>query len=280
MYEKLTKRETRKIKKKLPPAIKILQEEVGFIVTRCVKKAEHNILYQDCYAAIRKFHPDLKIVFIDDNSDKSVLEEIPMVNVEIIQSDYPAAGEFLPYYYLLTRRLFSKAIILQDFMILNTRVPHETVNDYMFFYYALCAKDIFCYCYQFTLFKELLKTTKVPDALEDFYNNEPSPQSCWGTCLIMTLNFLQEIEDKVGILQWKSIINNRDYRMALENAMGLICIYLKRKSPSSIFGFFEDSSILKEYGNENYRIKNYLEDRMNIKQGNTKHSMVKVWNTR
>ena len=249
--------------------------DVGFIVTRCVRKPEHNMLYQDCYAAIRKFHPDLKIVFIDDNSDKTILEEIPMVNVEIIQSEYPAAGEFLPYYYLLTRRLFSKAIIMQDSMILNTRIPYETVDDYIFFYYGLYGKNEI-----HPMVKELLRTTKIPDTLKDFYNNESSPQSCWGTCSIMTLNFLQEIEDKVGILQWKSQINNRGYRMALESAMGLICTYLKRKSPSSIFGYFDDWPIVKDHGNENYRIKNYLEDRMNIKEGNSKYSIIKVWNTR
>jgi hypothetical protein len=92
----------------------ISSESVGFIVTRCVKKPEQNILYYDCYMAIRKFHPDLKIVFIDDNSDRSVLQEIPMENVEIIQSEFPGAGEFLPYYYLLTRKFFKKAIIIKE----------------------------------------------------------------------------------------------------------------------------------------------------------------------
>ena len=271
----LLKRITKKRKKISNPPIKILQEDVGFIVTRCVRKPEHNILYQDCYAAIRKFHPDLKIIFIDDNSDKTVLEEIPMMNVEIIQSDYPAAGEFLPYYYLLTRRLFSKAIILQDSMILNTRIPYETVNNYMFLYYVLYDKNIVCHSYHFTLFKELLRNTKIPDALEDFYNNEPSPPVCWGTCSVMTLNFLEEIEDKVGILQWKSIIHNRDYRMVLECAMGLICTYLKKKNPYSLFGCYEDLQVIKEFGNEKYRLNIYLLDKTYIKD-----SIIKVWNTR
>jgi hypothetical protein len=42
-------------------------DNVGFIITRCLKNFEHNALYKESYAAIRKFHPDLKIVIIDDS---------------------------------------------------------------------------------------------------------------------------------------------------------------------------------------------------------------------
>jgi len=185
-------------------------DEVGFIVTRCVKKDEQNILYHDCYAAIRKFHPDLKIVFIDDNSDKNVLKEIPMENVEIIQSEFPSAGEYLPYYYLLTRKLFKKAIIIQDSMIVNSHFPYEDVIDYMFLYeFGADQPETDNRRMHEPSVVSLLNHTKIPNEIISFYKNFKW-MGCWGSCMIITYNFLQDVEDKVGIIQWKNVINERE----------------------------------------------------------------------
>ena len=245
-----------------------LNEDVGFIVTRCVKKAEQNTLYEECYKAIRKYHPDLKIVFIDDNSDKNILKEIPMNNVEIIQSEFPGAGEYLPYYYLLTRRFFKKAIIIQDSMIINTAMPYKTVNDYAFMY-EFDNDD-----HEDTI-KTILNNTKIPDKLLYFYNNFDWV-GCFGGCMIITRSFLEEIEDTIKITGWVNLINTREYRMGFERTIAIACIYMNRnKTKYSLFGSLDDIYVCKNYGYGNFKISNYLTDKETVTD-----PIIKIWNGR
>jgi len=246
------------------------QNDVGFIITRCVKKPEHNRLYRECYLAIRKFHPDLKVVIIDDNSDKSILEEIPMDNVEIIQSEYPGAGEYLPYYYLLTRKLFKKAIILQDSTFVNTKISYEDVTDYMFFYEFI--KDL---SLDNTHTVKILQNTKIPDKLIDYLWNG-NWKGCYGTFMIITYDFLQRVEDIVGITGWKTIINNRDTRIALEKALPIACIYVGGEKPVySMFGSLTDTEAMKYSPGGSYSIDLYLNEKTRVKD-----KLIKVWNSR
>jgi hypothetical protein len=243
------------------------QEEIGFIVTRCVKKPQHNTLYKECYEAIRKYHPELKIIFIDDNSDKEILDDYPMTNVEIISSEYPAAGEYLPYWYLLQRKMFKKAIFLQDSVILNGRISYEGVDDYMYLYEnpPMQLND--------TL--NLLNITKDSENIIKYYNHNEW-KGCWGSMMIITSEFITALEEKVGISVWKDVIKTRVQRIALESAIGIACMYTKRdKEKYSLFGKWEDSKTYKDPGNENHTIEMYLTDKTLITD-----PLIKIWNGR
>jgi len=252
------------------------QIDVGFIISRCVKSPEHNRLYKECYVCIRKFHPDLKIVIIDDNSDKTILEEMPMENVEIIQSELHGRGEYLPYYYLLKRKLFKKAMILQDSMFLNTTVDYASVNDFIFWVELGSSTERLMFA-QETI--SLLKMTKIPDELLTFYKNVTDEKvwvGCWGSCMIITCDFLQEIEDKIGITQWTTIIDTRGYRATLERAIGLACTYLRQnRKPYSLYGDLDDLHVSYSPGNTAYTFDMYLQDKTRIKD-----KIIKVWNKR
>ena len=246
------------------------QEDVGFIVLRCVRKKEQNTLYKECYEAIRKYHPDLKIVIIDDNSDKNVLEnDYPMTNVEIIESEYPAAGEYLPYWYLLQRKMFKKAIFIQDSMILNTKIPYEGVDDYMFLYENPNING------NHSELNMLLDNTKVPNELKARVERGDW-RGCWGSMMIITSDFLQKLEDVVGISKWKEFINNRTMRMVLEAAIGIVCMHVNsNKDKFNVFGMSGDMNVMKEPGNEKYTLAMYLADKTRIKD-----SIIKIWNAR
>lgn len=246
------------------------QEEVGFIVTRCVRKALQNILYKECYEAIRRFHPDLKIIFIDDNSDKEILEEYPMVNVEIIQSEYPAAGEYLPYWYLLQRKMFKKAIFLQDSMILNARIPYEQVDDYKFIYEFPADRQ------EFNEVNTLINETSKPNELRELYNSNMWA-GCWGSTMVITSEFLQKVEETLEISRWSQIINTRNMRMGLEQSIGLACIYTKGNSQGfSLYGNIHDMGTFKDPELKNrHSLEMYLADKTRIKD-----NIIKIWNGR
>lgn len=246
------------------------QEDVGFIMLRCVRKKEQNTLYKECYEAIRKYHPDLKIVIIDDNSDKSVLEsDYPMTNVEIIESEYPTAGEYLPYWYLLQRKIFKKAIFVQDSMILNTKIPYENVEDFMFLYETGNVTG-----YQEET-KQLLENTIIPEKLRSIYDSG-NWRGCWGSMTVITSDFLSKIEESIGISKWKDIIRSRGLRIGLESAIGICCVYLKGNDRGmSLFGKSDDMNVMKDPGNEKYTLDMYLADKTRIKD-----SIIKIWNGR
>jgi hypothetical protein len=252
------------------------QEEVGFMVTRCVKKPHHNILYKECYEAIRRYHPDLKIVFIDDNSDKDILDDTyPMENVEIIQSEYPAAGEYLLYWYFLQRKMFKKAIFLQDSMILNGRIPYENVEDFMFLYEFQSNSPKYYNFMPNEGMINLLKLTKDPENIMKYYNTGEW-KGCWGSMMLITSDFISELEEKVGISAWKGVINSRPQRMALEGAIGIACMYIKHdKEKYSFFGDWADSNTFKDPGNEKHTLDMYLADKTMIKD-----NIIKIWNGR
>jgi len=244
------------------------QEEVGFIVPRCVRKAQQNILYKDCYEAIRRYHPDLKIIFIDDNSDKEILEDHPMTNVEVIQSEYPGAGEYLPYWYMLKRKPFKKAIFIQDSMILNESVRYDDVNDYMFLYeignVTGYAEDT----------RNLLQQTKVPEELEALFDSGKW-SGCWGSMMVITAEFIDRLEEKVGISAWVSSVRGRPMRIGLESAIGVACAFVEPKEKVSLFGHVYEMNVMKYPGNEKRTLDMYLADKTGIQD-----SIIKVWNGR
>jgi len=253
------------------------KEDVGFIVMRCVREPKHNTIFRDCYAAIRKFHPTLKIIFIDDNSDKSVLEEDPtMQNIEIIQSEYPAAGEYLPYWYMLQRKLYKKAIFLQDSMILNGPIPYEAVNDFMFLYEFKNYPNHFDGD-QSTWIKTLLGATKEPEALMQCYR-EKKWKGCWGSMMVITSDFLNRMEERLAISKWNTIINSRIHRISLESAIGVCCSFMEpNKTPVSLFGESDNMLVMKDPGNEKYTFNMYVRNKPVNKPRN---HIIKIWSGR
>lgn len=253
------------------------QEDVGFIMTRCVKKVEHNILYKDSYAAIRKFYPTMKIVIIDDNSDKNILEEIQMENVEIIESEYPGAGEFLPYYYLLTRKFFKKAICIQDSMMVNTMIPYNDVKDFMFLY-ELGIRNTIHYDMKRQASREvtiLINNTNIPNEMMEYYKDFKWV-GCFGSCMVITLEFLEGMENRLGITKWISIINKRNFRIGLERAIGIVCSYMQPKRVDySLFGNIIDSQVARAPIYSFYDIEKYLKDKTYLKD-----KIIKVFNSR
>jgi len=245
-----------------------------FIITRCVQKAEHNRLYQECYRCIRALY-DNPIYIIDDNSNKDYLITIDMSGVEVIQSEFPGAGEILPYYYLYHRKLAKKAIILHDSMFIQSKIDFNTVEDYKFLWYFRPDNKI----------KEVKdKLCDVVSSLpvhEDFYDLifEYKWSGCFGACMVITLDFLSEIQEKIGILDIIKDISIRSDRCMLERLIAICAYYMNNKEPSeiSLLGSIHDQPFRWAFTYEEY-ILHYPEIR-NPEMRNV-CQIVKVWNSR
>ena len=82
-----------------------VDDDFGFIIIRHVNSELTDNYWITNIKHIRKYYKN-KIVIIDDNSDKTYLNNMdaPMDNVEVILSEFPKRGELLPYYYLYTKK--------------------------------------------------------------------------------------------------------------------------------------------------------------------------------
>lgn len=100
----------------------------GFIITRHVNSETTNKYWNHCVQCIRKRYPYRKIIVIDDNSDAAfIAADFPYRNVEVVQSEYPARGELLPYLYFLKNRPFEAAVMIHDSVFLRKRIPFESL---------------------------------------------------------------------------------------------------------------------------------------------------------
>jgi hypothetical protein len=265
---KRQRRKTRRVRRhKLISGGQQLKPE-GFIMVRYVKNKEHNRLYQECYACIRKFHPSTPILIIDDNSDKSVLEEIPMENVEVIASEFPGAGEYLPYYYMLKKRPFQKAFFIQDSMFLNTPIDFNKVNEYAFHYSfnkaPLCEPQAL----------ELLNACKRKDELIEFYKNG-SWKGCWGSMMTITLSTLDKLETEFQFTNLVSILRTRDHRIAWECVSAIMCQLVYKEPVHVMFGTHEEMQVSREGLGGTYNFDMYIQNKTRIK-----NSIIKIWNGR
>ena len=115
----------------------VLSDDYTFVILRCVRKEKFSELWINCYNSIRKFHPNNKIVIIDNNSKYRYIQKIKLENVELIQHNENRSGEILPFYYFLKKKWSKYIIYFQDSMFLNRPLCADKLNveNFKFFWH-------------------------------------------------------------------------------------------------------------------------------------------------
>ena len=188
--------------------------------------------WNHCVSQIRALYPGVSIVIIDDNSNQMYLEDIhshyTCPDVSVIDSEYPGAGEILPYYYLYTRRLFDSAVIIHDSVFIQQKVGFQ----------KLVRKSGVCPLWHFytvedpgncvQLASRLKNSIKLQDVLQgdrtSVFNirKDQRMTGCFGTQSVIQRSFLEKIERKYSLFSLVSVICTRRDRMSLERVMGTI----------------------------------------------------------
>ena len=215
-----------------------------FIILRHVSTLTHDRYWKECYQSIRKFHPEVDIIIIDDNSSYPPDTKYVLYKCRIIDSKYPQRGEFLPYYYFYQLKLARKMVFLHDSVFIKDKIPGlEAVADYKFIW-------------EFNLNHQhdndippIIKKLNNGDVLLDFFS-KATFKGCLGGMTVMTWSFLEKIEKTFNFFQ--IMIDNivdRNTRMCFERIIACICTYLTGLSTkSSIYGdIFEWCSMLNKY---------------------------------
>ena len=106
------------------------KQDFGFIILRHVNSKQTDFYWKESYKCIRKLYPKQKIIIIDDNSNYKLVSKFKTENCEVVQSEYPARGELLPYFYYARNPWFSRAVIIHDSVFIKKKVPIEEIEKY------------------------------------------------------------------------------------------------------------------------------------------------------
>lgn len=251
----------------------------GFIITRHVNSEKTNKYWNHCVRCIRKNYPFRKIVIIDDNSNYRFVEpEYNYKNIEIVQSEFPKRGEFLPYYYFYHRKWFENAVIIHDSVFIHKRIPFETFNNFKvmpLWHFEADTENVdnttrlisnFNY---FHLLREKLTLNETIVKPIDKWHG------CFGCQSYINHDFLQFIFKKYNMFSLINKVKNRPDRCCTERIFGLIfsleAPFLKLKK--SMFG-----SIHHYLYSFNYTFEKYKED-LTVKK-KLPHYIIKVWSGR
>ena len=192
-------------------------ESLVFVILTHIKNSNHEALYKKCHESIRQFYPDTPIVIIDDNSTSPLTVE-GLTNTIVVRSEYPGAGELLPYYYFLNCKWADKMIFLHDSMFLKRPFTEKELGLPLKFHWHFVAnrRDD-----QFRIESFLSLLPHSAELLE--FNKTNNWYGCFGAASIIRLDALEQIENKYQFTQiYKDVIHTRPERMALERIFGLL----------------------------------------------------------
>jgi hypothetical protein len=193
-------------------------EPLGFIILRHVNSLLSSSYWKHSYTCVRKYHPDSPILLVDDNSNPALIDrafEATMTKTTIVQGEFPARGEVLPYYYYLKYPLFETAVILHDSVFLNSAIDF-TVDSYKLLWYFEHTwdqpKD------EITILKHLNDS----EELLAFHADKKKWKGCFGGMTVVKYDFLKRIDDKHCIGNMLPHITSRYNRMSFERVIGCL----------------------------------------------------------
>ena len=238
--------------------MKTRKASLGFILLRHVNSEQSNEYWKLAYASIRKYYTN-PIVIIDDNST-DFLTPMPMKNTIVIQSEYPARGELLPYYYYAKHKWFDQAVIIHDSVFINKKIDFH-VHNYKFLWeftehkYDVPLKE-----------KKLIRALKNHEELMDLYETKQW-KGCFGAMMIIRHTFLKQVDKQYDLSRLIPLIQTRDDRKRLERVIA--CMFQTKATAVSILGNIFDYGSNPFY----YSFKDYLKRKPTL-------PIIKVWSGR
>lgn len=251
----------------------------GFIITRHVNSEETNKYWNQSVKLIRRFYPMKQIIIIDDNSNQDfIVSEFEYNNLTIIQSEYPARGELLPFIYYLKYKWFDNAVIIHDSVFIHKRIPFE-IFKYPVLPLWHHPKDKENINNMVRIVSKLKNNYKFYSKIYDrdvniLGMNSNKYNICFGCQCFINLRFLEKLEIKYNITNLVNVVRCRTDRCSLERIMGLLFSeeFKELKNTKSLFG-----EIMRHHKSFNYHYPEYWND---FQTNKITHPFVKIWTGR
>ena len=186
----------------------------AIIILRYTNNKKTDALWRKCYTHARKVYPKLPIFIVDDYSNFKSNRKTRITNCALIQSDLSKGrGEFLPYYFMLIRKIAKRVLFIHDSFIMNRRIPiFKKVGSLFTFSPRHCEKRKDT--------RQLLTQLPGGDELMKIYMKY-NWQGCFGGMAVIEYKWLCILEQQYKFTLLHTHIQNRIHRMAFERIIGL-----------------------------------------------------------
>lgn len=196
-------------------------DDFGIVILRHVSDTKHNKLWQESYKCARSVYPNVKIIIIDDNSNLGfVSSKIEMINCEIINSSYPGRGELLPYLYFLQNKWFKTMLFIHDSVFIQKPLDFSRLDNK---YIPLWSFDSKVYPQKHDQLEIIKKLNNNQELIK--YHNSNKWSGFFGGMTIITLEYLQKINEKHDIFNIIDSIKTRYNRMSFERVLPVLLHY-------------------------------------------------------
>lgn len=186
--------------------------DIVFVILRCVRAADQNRLWKRAVASVREFYPTNQIIVIDDNSTHA---EASDDGIPVIQSEFPGAGEVLPYHYFLKHRWAERMVFIHDSMLLKrTFTEQELLQSNRFLWHF----DI----HRWDNDRMINSIMDTPELIA-YNSNKEVWWGCFGATMLVSYDTLSAIEKRYGMIQrCIARISTRPGRMAFERILAIL----------------------------------------------------------
>lgn len=231
--------------------IVVKEDSYGFLIASCIRENAHLLQLNHCIQSIREKHPNQKKVVVVDFTSTNELVQSAIVNnpdvlFELSTEMIPADMLLLDYY--KKNNYFNKAILLQDSMMLKTKFCVSDITDITYLWYftnhrkhwhSINEPDtVYNKMHNIITHDDLnmhVINTKIenPDFKEycrDIYYNKNEWCGCFGTCCIITYDFLNKLDKCTNIIQLQKQMTNNRLRRSIESIFALACQYVTRRN--------------------------------------------------
>lgn len=247
----------------------------GAVILRHVNSSLTDLYWKRAYQAIRRFHPEMPVMIVDDSSDRRFLQEdLVLTHCTVIYDhDHKGRGELLPYWYFHRLKPFDRAIILHDSAFLQAPItcPLQGQEGIQFLW-------TIPHFYDDALQKEIHELIDVlPQAEREpirsmYCHSKPDWTGVFGVMAIIDGDWLDEVVQRFHLFDaWLPVIKNRQYRSALERVFGLVAYYhLRTRVRTPLFGS------IQKYIRWGITFMDYLMNEMTYQT----YPVMKVWSGR
>lgn len=238
---------------------------INFVIIRHVNSELSNNYWIECYTCIRKFYTENSIIIIDSNSNYKYVTDIPLINATIIRSEFPnSRGEILGYYYYYKSGKQEPAVILQDGMFIQKYIDFGSIPASIWNFNGDNdnSKEI----------AHMISSLNNNESLLKLYNNKNSWKGAFGSCAVVTPEFLKKLDEKYNIFNIISVYNSPLYCMGFERMVGLL-LALEGYNTTILGDIFHYISSTPGYAWW-YSYDNYINNK------NITNSIMKVWSKR
>ena len=185
-----------------------------FIILRHVRNANDDVLWRHSVSKILEKYPDAYIKIIDDHSPFEIQND----HDDVLKSDLKQGiAELLPYYYYHKYKWAKRALIIQDSMFLENKLPESDCELLWWFPSVDQARNID------DNIKNQLKYIRHSHELLELFETRQWVGSL-GATMIISLEFLEHLENKYQFCERLiCTLKSRIDRECLERTIPIIC---------------------------------------------------------